>query len=94
MRIELLSFSIAKPIENKCSPAQYEAYFKKTGRPKNLKKHEWRAVFAKVDELATKGIETRVKVSGQVFSKKRLERSRRYALAGSERLQPDRSGML
>ncbi|KIN05391.1 hypothetical protein OIDMADRAFT_51203 [Oidiodendron maius Zn] len=73
------------------SPAQYEAYFKKTGRPKNLKKHEWRAAFAKVDELATKGIETRVKVSGQVFSKKRLERSRRYALAGTELLQPDRS---
>jgi hypothetical protein len=81
-------------IKNECSPAQYEAYFKKTDRPKNLKKHEWRAVFAKVDELATKGIETRVKVSGQVFSKKRLERSRRYALAGTERLRPDKSGML
>jgi len=54
---------------NQFSPAQYEEYFKKRGQPKNLKKEEWRAVHAKLSDLSSMGIETRVKISGQIQSK-------------------------
>ncbi|KAF8856666.1 ankyrin [Acephala macrosclerotiorum] len=61
------------------SLSQYEAYFRKRDQPKNLKKEEWRAVHDKLSELSAMNIEARVKVSGHVLSRKRIERSRRHA---------------
>jgi len=66
------------------SLSQYEAYFRKHDQPKNLKKEEWRAVHAKLSELSAMNIEARIKLSGQILSKTRIKRSRRYAFRGLE----------
>jgi hypothetical protein len=68
-----------------CSVFQYEAYFRKCDRPKNLKKEEWRAVGTKLHQLQDMGYQTRVKVSGQVRTEKQVERSLRHAFHGVDR---------
>ncbi|RDW57819.1 hypothetical protein BP5796_12620 [Coleophoma crateriformis] len=65
---------------------QLDAYVRSLERPKRLKKGEWRAVHTKLDELLALGIEARVKLSGEVLSKERLQRSKRHAFLGHEHL--------
>ncbi|PQE19287.1 Ankyrin repeat-containing domain protein [Rutstroemia sp. NJR-2017a BVV2] len=72
--------------------AQYEKYFRDLDQPKNLKKEEWRVVHVKLQELSCKGIETRIKVSGKVLSKKRLQRSLRNVSSGVEQSQKNLAG--
>ncbi|PQE26579.1 Ankyrin repeat-containing domain protein [Rutstroemia sp. NJR-2017a BBW] len=73
-------------------PPQYEKYFRELDQPKNLKKEEWRAVHVKLQELLRKGIETRIKVSGKVLDKKRLQRSSRNVFSGVEQSQQNLAG--
>jgi hypothetical protein len=75
------------------SVSQFEAFFKRHGRPKNLKREEWRAVHAKLAELADVNFETRVRISGQILSKERLDRSKRYALSKTRHSYSSKSCM-
>jgi hypothetical protein len=61
---------------------QYEVHLRKCGRPKNPRKEEWRAVDAHLRQLLALKFQTRIKVSGWVLSKDRIERSRRHAILG------------
>jgi len=64
--------------------SQYETYLKKLDCPKNLKKKEWRAVHAARSKLSAKGIESRVKVSGEALREEELKRRMKHAFSGPE----------
>ncbi|KAI1872467.1 hypothetical protein JX265_005347 [Neoarthrinium moseri] len=65
------------------SPSQYEAQFRRWDIPKNLKKHEWRHIIAKMDDLHAKGLKTRLKVAGRIVNANRIKRNRRLYLQGT-----------
>lgn len=50
------------------------------GLAKNLKRHEWAHIIAKMDDLKTRGVVTRVKVAGSLVSAEKIKQQRRRYL--------------
>lgn len=73
-------YLICKPVDS-YSVFQYEKFFRAQQRPKNLKREEWRAVGARLHQLHAKGLQTRIKVSGQICSKGKVDRALRHAFS-------------
>ncbi|KAM0806754.1 hypothetical protein AB5N19_07091 [Seiridium cardinale] len=65
------------------SVSQYEAQIKRWDIPKNLKRHEWTQIIAKMDVLKSRGVETRLKLAGSLVSADKIKQNRRrYLKAG------------
>ncbi|KAI1806894.1 hypothetical protein F4811DRAFT_82109 [Daldinia bambusicola] len=65
--------------------AQYEAQLRAWKARKNLKRDEWELILPKVDEISSRGIQTRVVIAGHPVPAKRIERARRYFRRDTER---------
>ncbi|KAI5923627.1 hypothetical protein F4810DRAFT_668205 [Camillea tinctor] len=59
------------------SPSQFETQLRKWGARKNLKTHEWKPIFERLDRIP-QGTKSRVIISGRVVTKERLHRARRH----------------
>ncbi|KAI1658951.1 hypothetical protein F4813DRAFT_395422 [Daldinia decipiens] len=57
--------------------SQYEAQFRVWNARKNLKVHEWEAIFEIIDRLSSQDIQSRVVISGHPVSMNRVLRARR-----------------
>ncbi|KAK9419884.1 hypothetical protein SUNI508_06890 [Seiridium unicorne] len=62
------------------SVSQYEAQIKRWDVPKNLKRHEWTQIIAKMDVLKSRGVETRLKLAGSLVSADKIKQNRRRYL--------------
>ncbi|KAI1077121.1 hypothetical protein F5B20DRAFT_553273, partial [Whalleya microplaca] len=60
------------------SISQYEAQLKAWTVRKNLKHHEWKAILDRIDDLTSRGIMSRVMISGCLVPQHRLQRARRH----------------
>ncbi|KAI1415360.1 ankyrin [Hypoxylon sp. FL1857] len=58
--------------------SQFEAQLKIWKARKNLKSHEWEGILERIDSLASRGIQSRVVISGHPVSIDRVHRARRY----------------
>ncbi|KAI1485096.1 hypothetical protein F5X96DRAFT_674962 [Biscogniauxia mediterranea] len=69
----------------RASISQFEAQLKKWGARKNLKTHEWKPVFDRIDRIP-RGINSRVVICGRVMTSARLRRARKHCRRNCGRL--------
>ncbi|KAI1376616.1 ankyrin [Hypoxylon crocopeplum] len=58
--------------------SQFEAQLRTWKARKNLKRHEWEDIIENIDHLASKGVQSRVVISGHPVPSNRIYRARRY----------------
>ncbi|KAI2621793.1 ankyrin [Hypoxylon sp. NC1633] len=71
--------------------SQFEAQLKVWKARKNLKRHEWENILETIDRLDSRGVKSRVVISGHPVPVNRIHRARRYGKGKrpSRRLQSD-----
>ncbi|KAI1472463.1 ankyrin [Daldinia caldariorum] len=65
--------------------SQYEARLRDWKARKNLKKGEWELILPKIDQLCSRGIQTKVVIAGHPVPAKRIDRAKRYFKGDPER---------
>ncbi|XXH02910.1 hypothetical protein Hte_009300 [Hypoxylon texense] len=72
--------------------SQFKAQLRAWKARKNVRMHKWGSVLETIDSLTSRGIKSRVFVSGQVVSVDKIRRARRYYKADGRSRKRPRAG--